>query len=99
MIAADLVYHAPTNELSGHVQYLNLDKIYVADKDYVDSVQIHPHQIPNLNLRIDNLSVNKLQIGNVTLKSQSSVGKWSINYCRIDSPVYQFDVQGEWTEK
>lgn len=99
MIAADLVYHAPTNELSGHVQYLNLDKIYVAGKDYVDSVQIHPDQIPNLNLRIDNLSVNKLQIGNVTLKSQSSVGKWSINYCRIDSPVYQFDVQGEWTEK
>ncbi|KTD06601.1 transmembrane protein [Legionella gratiana] len=99
MIAADLVYHVSRNELSGHVQYLHLDKISVADSNYADSLHIHPNQIPNLNLRVDNLSVNKLQIGNVTLKSQSSAGKWSINYCQIDSPVYQFDVQGEWTEK
>lgn len=98
MIAADLVYHAPSNELSGHVQYLHLDKIYVADKEYADSLQIHPNQIPNLNLRIDDLSVDKLQIGDVTLKSKSSSGKLSLDYCRIESPAYQFDAQGEWTE-
>ena len=98
-IAADLVYHVPTNELSGHAQYLHIDKIDISDEDFADSIQIHPNQIPNLNLRVDNLSVGKIQIGNVTLKSLSSKEKWSMNYCRIDSPVYQFDVQGEWTEK
>ena len=48
---------------------------------------------------VDNFSVGSVQIGDLTLKSQSSAEKWSMTYCQIDSPVYQFNVQGEWTQK
>ncbi|MBI2785462.1 MAG: TIGR02099 family protein [Legionella longbeachae] len=98
-IAADLIYHARTNELSGQAQYLHLNKMDTLSDEITDSTEIHPNQIPNLNLRIDNLSVDKIQIGDVTLKSQSTAEKWSIKYCRIDSPEYQFNMQGEWTQK
>jgi uncharacterized protein YhdP len=98
-INANLIYHAPTNELSGHAQYLHLGKIKRSDEDFADSTQIHPNQIPNLNLRIDNFSVGQIQIGDLTLKSQSTDAKWSMTYCRIDSPVYQFNIQGEWIQQ
>ncbi|MGL5742239.1 MAG: YhdP family protein [Legionella sp.] len=98
-IAADLIYNASINELSGHAQYLHLDKMDTSNDEHADSSQMHPSQIPNLNLRIDNLSVGQIQIGDLTLKSNSTSEKWSLNYCRIDSPVYQFNVQGNWTQK
>ncbi len=98
-IAADLIYRVPANELSGHVHHLNLDKIDTASEDLAETTQVHPNQIPNLNLRIDNLSVGKIQVGDVTLKSQSTAEKWKMDYCQITSPVYQFNVQGEWIQK
>ncbi len=98
-IAADLIYRAPGNELSGHVYHLNLEKIDTVGGDLAESTQVHPKQIPNLNLRIDNLSVGKVQVGDVTLKSQSTAEKWKMDYCQITSPVYQFNIQGEWIQK
>lgn len=98
-IAADLIYHAPTNELSGHVHHLNLNKMDTASKEFAETTQMHPSQIPNLNLRVDNLSVGKVQVGDVTLKSESTTEKWKVDYCQITSPVYQFNVQGEWLQK
>lgn len=98
-IAADLIYHPPANELSGHVRYLHLDKIDTAGDDRAEATELHPNQIPNLNLRIDNLSVGKVQVGDLTLKSQSTAEKWKMEYCQINSPVYQLNAQGEWTQK
>ncbi|WP_454782589.1 YhdP family protein [Legionella sp. WA2022007384] len=98
-IAADLIYRSPANELSGHVYHLNLEKIDTVGEDFTESTQVHPNQIPNLNLRVDNLSVGKVQVGDVTLKSQSTAEKFKIDYCQITSPVYQLNVQGEWIQK
>lgn len=98
-IAADLIYRTPANELSGHVYHLNLEKIDTVGDELTETTKVHPNQIPNLNLRIDNLSVEKVQVGDVTLKSQSTAEKWKLDYCQITSPVYQFNVQGEWIEK
>ncbi|WP_050805596.1 YhdP family protein [Legionella drancourtii] len=100
-IVGDLLYHMATNELSGHIQRLHLAKI---DMDQLDSssessAKVHPDQIPNLNLRVDNVSVGQVQIGDVTFKSQSTAERWALNYCRIDSPVYHFNINGEWTQK
>ena len=97
-VSADLTYHVPTNELNGHAHYLRLAKIS-SGNDLRLSTPIHPNQIPNLNLRIDNLSVGKVQIGDVTLKSQSTEEQFLLKYCRVDSPVYQFNIKGEWTQK
>jgi uncharacterized protein (TIGR02099 family) len=97
-ISADLTYQSSTRLLSGFAEYVHLDA--VKSSKMTDSVsRVTPNQIPNLNLRVDNLSIGKIQIGNVTLKSHSSPQQWFIDYCRIDSPVYQFIVNGEWTKK
>ncbi|WP_428411394.1 YhdP family protein [Legionella sp.] len=98
-IAADLLYRVSANELSGHIQRLHLEKFHTKGiKSSESSEKIHPNQIPNLDLRVDNLSVGAVHIGDVTLKSQSTVKRWSLNYCRIDSPVYQFNIDGAWTQ-
>ena len=100
-IAGDLLYHVARNELSGHVQRLHLEKIDTSTDDASgeDASKTRPDQIPNLNLRVDNLSVGNAQIGNVVLKSKSTPERWALNYCRIDSPVYQFNIVGEWSQK
>ena len=98
-IAADLTYSSLTNTLSGFVKYLHLDKIKKSDVTSETKSSISPGQIPNLNLRIDNLSVGDLQVGDVTFKSQSTPERLLINYCRIDSSVYQFNIEGDWTQK
>lgn len=98
-IAADLIYRTAANELSGHVHYLNLEKMDIANKEFSGSTKMHPNQIPNLNLRVDNLTVGKIQVGDIILKSQSTSEKLKLNYCQISSPVYQFNIQGEWIQK
>lgn len=98
-IAADLTYHQPTNELSGFVKYLHLSKIKKSNEISDESGHPTPEQIPNLNLRIDNFSVGDLQIGTITLKTQSSPGQWLIKYCKIDTPFYQFNIEGSWNQK
>lgn len=96
-IKANLVYRAAANEFSGQIDHLHLEKIDTAGMN--SSSQLHPEQIPNLNLRIDNFSVGKVEIGNLILKSTSAPNRWALNYCRIDSPVYHFDINGEWVQK
>lgn len=95
-VAADLTYNSSTNTLSGFMNYLHLDKISTEGEP---SLKINPGQIPNLNLRIDNVSVGELQVGNITFKSQSGPERMLISYCKIDSPVYQFNITGDWTQK
>lgn len=99
-IAGDLTYYPSTNALNGFIKQLHLtapDTNSLTDED--SSSAVTPDQIPNLNLRVDNLSVGTRQIGNLTLKSQSNAQRWLIDYCRIDSPIYQFNINGEWTHK
>ncbi len=98
-IAADLTYNKSTDTLSGYIRRLHLAKIDNSTEDNELTTKASPGQIPNLNLRIDNLSVGEIQIGDMTLKSHSTPERWMIDYCRIESPVYQFNVEGEWNQK
>lgn len=98
-IAADLVYQPETFTLSGHFKRLHLARYPLSKNQHESSTNAHPMQIPNLDLRIDNLSIGSIKVGNMTLKSQSSPDKWLIDTCRIESPEYQFNILGEWTQK
>lgn len=98
-ISGDLSYHPATNALSGYVKYLHLAKVDNSAIHHASSGTISPGQIPNLNIRIDDLSIANLNVGSITLKSHSTPERWSIDYCRIDSPFYQFLVNGEWNQK
>ncbi|KTD32437.1 transmembrane protein [Legionella moravica] len=98
-IAGDLTYRTATNSLSGFIKYLHLASFEKNGKYSERTARSSPDQIPNLNLRIDNFSLGSKQVGNMTLKSQSSPERWLIDYCRIDSPFYQANINGEWTQK
>ncbi|MFG0172301.1 YhdP family protein [Legionella pneumophila] len=98
-VDADLTYHSATNSLSGFVKYLHLSEIGSSKNNKDTPSHTTPGQIPNLNLRVDNFSIGKIQIGNITLKSHSTSEQWKIDYCRIDSPYYQANFEGEWLQK
>ncbi|KTD78418.1 YhdP family protein [Legionella waltersii] len=98
-INADLLYHASTNTLTGFVKRLHMEKITGSPVGASSAANSNPDEIPNLNLRIDNLSIGQLMIGNVTLKSHSTPEQWKIDYCRVDSPYYQINIEGDWNKK
>lgn len=95
-ISADLTYAIPAHLLSGFIKRLHLDKIEKSVSADKAPSKIKPEQIPNLNLRLDDVSVGTALIGDITLKSHSLPGRWIIDYCRIDAPVYQAFFTGEW---
>lgn len=97
-IDADLTYHSATNSLNGFVKYLHLSEMNPSEIDKDSPSHPHPAEIPNLNLRIDNFSIGKIQVGNITLKSHSTPERWQIDYCRVESPYYQANFEGEWLQ-
>lgn len=101
-LAADLNYTPSSNLLSGLVKRLHLAPLDKTEDNKGegdrDSLR-HPGQIPNLNLRLDQVSFGQVKLGDITLKSHSSEEKWSIDYCKIDSPAYSVLVGGAWTQK
>ncbi len=95
-VSGDLVYQPSTHFLSGYINHLHLEPIE-GQKPFAQS--LHPQQIPHLNVRVDDLSVGSKNIGNLTLKSKSSPTQWRIQYCHIESPFYQLNLEGDWVQK
>lgn len=98
-VEADLVYHSQNNSLTGFVKHLHLEKLTESKPASALAENASPQDLPSFNLRIDNLSIGKVKVGNMTLKSHSSPDRWMIDYCRINSPYYQINVEGDWTRK
>jgi uncharacterized protein (TIGR02099 family) len=94
-VAAILRFHPTTKLLSGHFNRLHLNAYQSQNTN--TSSHLKPEDIPNLDIQANNFSVGEIQIGQVALKSQSTPNRWHIKSCHIESPVYRFDVQGEWT--
>ncbi len=99
-IGASVLYRPASNELSGQISHLHLDKIDTTQiNTSTDSeAKPRPDQIPNLNLQIKNFSVGKIQVGDINLKSRSTAESWSLNYCQVSSPVYQLNIDGQWVQ-
>ncbi len=98
-VEADLTYHQSSNLLSGLVSHLHLDKVPNKDKMPAEKIQIKVTQFPNLNLRIDDLSLGNTAIGTLTLKSHTLSDQVVLDYCRVDSPVYQLTGEGAWLQQ
>lgn len=96
-VAGDLTYQPGTRALSGYIHRLHLPDFKKAVAK--GASKLHPQDIPNLNLRVDNLSLGSIELGDITLKSQSDAELFSLDYCRITSPVYQIDINGSWSQK
>lgn len=97
-VSADLTYNVTNNLIGGFIHFLSLDKIKLTKTDENTS-SLKPEQIPNFNLRVDNLSIGGILIGDLTLKSHSTPERWTVDYCRIETPNYQLMLEGGWTQK
>lgn len=95
-VSGDLLFHPKTNTLAGHIKRLHITPFTTSTRFSETYSQISPQSIPNLNLRIDNVSLGEMKIGNVVMKSTSSKDRWSLEYSRIESPFYRFNIQGDW---
>lgn len=99
-IAADFNYYPTSNLVDGYIRYLKLAKPDWAVKESEEAAaKLNPDQIPNLNLRVDNISLGNKPIGNVTLKSKTSAQRLWIEYCKIESPFYQLMLNGDWSQQ
>jgi len=99
-ISADLRYQAAVNTLTGNIEYLYLPNTMLLN-NRVKSVTtgFSPSDIPNLNLTIGAVTLDKVDLGNVSLKSTSSKEQWTLEYCKIKSPDYQMTIQGDWKQQ
>lgn len=97
-ISGDLDFHSKTNTVSGHIKRLHIMPFAMNTGFSETYSQMRPESIPNLNLRIDNVSLGEMKIGNVVMKSHSSKERWTLEYSRIESPFYRFNIQGDWVK-
>ena len=97
-ILADLFYQPSRHLLSGHFDKFQVDP-FINWSGAGNKSQLHPSQLPNLNLTIDNLSYTNTLLGDVIIKGNSKPDKWQLNYFKILSPSFQLNLDGEWVKK
>lgn len=96
-VAADLRYQPSTNALTGNISHLHLANLAMLNsKAGAAQSAFKPDDIPNLNLTIETVKIDKVDLGHVSLKSTSSPTQWTLDYCKIKSPDYQVNLQGDW---
>ena len=96
-VAGDLRYDDSSNTLSGRLSRLYLAKSVFARKQNNEPVlSLQPKNIPNLNLTMDVLKVGELNLGDATLKSNSTKTHWHLDECKISSPNYLLTLKGDW---
>ncbi len=99
-MAADLRYQSPTNTLTGNVQYLYLPNTLLLNNTEKSSASVFkPSDIPNINVTMDEVKLDHVDLGKVSLKSTSTPERWTLEYCKVSSPDYQMNIQGNWTQQ
>lgn len=98
LLAADIRYQKENNMLSGTIDHLYLSNDLILNKRVRSAIDVNPADIPNLNLTIGDLKLDKVSLGKVNLKSNSSPGVWTLESCKIATPNYQMVVQGSWKQ-
>ncbi len=96
-MAADLIYNRFENTINGFVRYLHLDKMQ-PKLNKVNDASIKPNTVPNLNIRVEDFTIGRIAIGNVTLKSHATKNRWMIDYCQVETPAYKAKINGQWTQ-
>lgn len=99
-LRADLIYTRKVNTLSGQISEMHLPKPSLSgDEAEEDKLHLKPGQIPNLNLRIDNLQLGDLRVGDITLNTKSGPRSLELTWCKIQTPGYTMNLQGVWHQE
>jgi uncharacterized protein YhdP len=99
-VLAHLNYNSVTNTLSGRIEQLHLSNLALMNRA-INSAKsnVRPSDIPNLNLVVDQLTLDNVELGAVSVSTTSTPTVFKINECKIKSPEYLLNVQGAWTQK
>lgn len=95
-IDAHLLWNPVTTSLSGYFTRLYLTPAKTA---FMNSNNVAPADIPNLNLRVDNLRYGDLKLGNITFNTKKSKDGMNIGYCKMEGPGYVLQAEGQWQGK
>lgn len=100
-IEGQLNYDTELHALDGHFRYLQMDAFSFSNhsEDVSNQWHLHPQQLPNLHLFIDELKLGSIALGQMTIHSTSKPKQWHLNKCQIKSPGYLLDIEGDWLEK
>ena len=97
-ISADMHYLINSNTLTGSIDHLYLTNVMLLNSQMKSvNAALKPSDIPNLNITMGTLKLDKVDLGNMSLKSTSNPKKWLLDYCKIQSPDYLLTIQGDWT--
>lgn len=96
LLAAKLHYQPTSNTLVGQFDKLGLKKP-IHNRAMISTLK--PMDLPNLDLHIRSLQLGALDLGDVTLKTQSSDELWRLHYCKIITPSYSVMAKGEWRQE
>lgn len=97
-VAARLRYLPDANKVSGTFSKLHLYKI-PKTTDTGSKSALNPDDMPNLELQINGFQFENVQPGNISLKASTHNHVWQLDYCKIETPYYQFTAKGQWTKK
>ena len=98
-ISANLRYQAAINTVAGNIEYLYLPNITLKKRTESIDTTLKPSDIPNINITIGALKLDKVDLGKVSLKSTSTKDLWTLDYCKIQSPDYNMLIQGNWKQQ
>ena len=99
-IACSLRYQITSNTLSGDIKHLHLAPIALIPKSdvKVPHSALKPIDIPNLDVRMDSLTLGEIKAGEIELKSSSSPQQFHLEYCKVKTPEYLLTLSGDWKQ-
>lgn len=97
-ILAKFHYNTASNTIKGAASklYLNYDNSRPIQRQIFSHLK--PANIPNIDLHIDSLYLNQLSLGEITLKTSSSLHRLEVQQCKIKSAYYQLLIKGDWID-
>lgn len=90
---AHLIWNPALYSLSGYFTHLYVEP---AKTSTMSDMNIAPNDIPDLNLRVDNLEYGTLKLGNMTVNTKRSEKGMDIAYCKMEGPGYVLQAEGKW---
>lgn len=94
-IAGKMHYQPLARKLTGQLSKLYLQQ----DNKGFSTVTFNVGDLPNIDMQIQDFRYGSWDIGFVDCKATSKVTQWYVDYCKIKSPYYFIQAQGEWSQK
>ncbi|OGV46352.1 MAG: hypothetical protein A3F46_05330, partial [Legionellales bacterium RIFCSPHIGHO2_12_FULL_42_9] len=98
-IAGKIEYQPSQKRLSAQLSKLHLPQEKARSKVEPDSTSmLQVSDLPNVSLQIQNFRYGDWSLGSVDCKASSKASTWIVDDCKITTPFYLIQAQGEWSQ-